>query len=700
MRRRFLTSPKPALTLLYSLLLPAIATAAAEEDVYFSELPVVASVSRLPQPLADAPTSVTVIDRDVIKASGARDLSDVFRLIPGFQTYPHTTEAPRVSYHGLGDGDYASRVQVLVDGRSMFSPLFGSGVNWATLPVALEDIERIEVVRGTNAVSYGSTAYLGVINIITVDPSLVRGVSVSTNYGNQNVRDYTLRAGGKLGESGNVRLTYRSQNDDALTNRYDWVDSYRTELVDMRADLALSDRDSLQISAGQAEGGLQNGRLKMSTGQSDPLNPIRDLEQKHTYAQFLWRRVLSPTSDVQLRYAHIQDRSSDAFSVTLPAIPPAHLAARTAVVNSTGDEGTRDELELQHAFRWSSSTRVVWGAHWQHDTMRSDFALPGQGTVARDNGRVFGNTEWKPAAWFTGNLGLAVENDSMAGSHVAPRLSTNFHLDQQNTLRLGVSRAYLNGNTVDYRGDWWLVPQWVASWSPFIPGLTPEYGFRAARNLPAERLSTVEIGYLGDWRDWRSSLDVRVFDERIHNRHYKIDMGYTNPLVASSTIPIQNVEIYGVEYQFRWQPLEGTRLMLSQTFARIAADYLPSALALTDSSLGNASKRADIENFTEHSMPSRTTALLLMQKLPYGLEFSAASYWQEAMKWSTNTSVGKYQRLDARIGYPFRFGALGGELALTAQTLDGSHLEYKGDGNHNEGRLVERRQWVSLRLDY
>jgi iron complex outermembrane receptor protein len=177
-------------------------------------------------------------------------------------------------------------------------------------------------------------------------------------------------------------------------------------------------------------------------------------------------------------------------------------------------------------------------------------------------------------------------------------------------------------------------------------------------------------------------------------------MGYTNPSVASSTIPIQNVEIYGVEYQFRWQPLDGTRVMLSQTFARIAADYLPSALVLTSSSLGNASKRADIENFTEHSMPSRSTALLLMQKLPYGLEFSAANYWQEAMKWSTNTSVGKYQRLDARIGYPFRFGAIGGEVALTAQTLDGSHMEYKGDGSHNEGRLVERRQWVSLRLDY
>ena len=258
------------------------ATWAADEDVYFSELPIVASVSRLPQRLADAPVAVTVVDREMIKASGARDLNDIFRLVPGFQTYPNNTEAARATYHGLGDGDYSSRVQVLIDGRSMLSPLFGSGVNWATLPVALEDIERIEVVRGTNAVSYGSNAFLGVINIITIDPALVRGTAVSSNYGNQNVRDYTLRTGGKIGEIGDFRFTYRYQNDDGLTNRYDWIDSYGSRLFDFRADFSLSERDSLQVSVGQVEGMTQNGRLKKNSHdifQADPTNPIRTVRQ-------------------------------------------------------------------------------------------------------------------------------------------------------------------------------------------------------------------------------------------------------------------------------------------------------------------------------------------------------------------------------------------------------------------------------------
>ena len=182
---------------------------AADEEAYFSELPIVASVSRLPQRLADAPTAVTVIDREMLRKMPIRDLNDVFRLVPGFQTYPNNTDAGRVTYHGMIDDIYAPRVQVLVDGRSMYSPLFGGSVNWLALPVMLDDIERIEIVRGTNAVSYGSNAYLGVINIITLDPAVSRGISVSSNYGNQNVRDYGVRIGGRIGEVGGVDVWRR-----------------------------------------------------------------------------------------------------------------------------------------------------------------------------------------------------------------------------------------------------------------------------------------------------------------------------------------------------------------------------------------------------------------------------------------------------------------------------------------------------------
>ena len=657
---------------------------ALDESAYFSELPVVASVSRLPQRLADAPTAVTVIDRDMIKASGVRNLNDLFRLVPGFQTYPSATEPPRVSYHGLNDEDYSPRVQVLIDGRSMYSPLFGNGVNWATMPVALEDIERVEVVRGTNAVSYGSNAFLGVINIITVDPALTHGVSVSTSYGSQNVRDYSLRAGGKLGEVGDFRFTYRQQNDNALANRGDWIDSYSSRLFDFRSDFALTGRDSLQVNVGQVIGVTEVGRLNGGTQFGQPTNPIRDLRQTSNYAQMLWRHTYSQTADLLLRYAYSEDNSDDAFNITIPGYPTFHI-------NQSGDRGIRHEIELINTVQLMPSSRVAWGASWRTDALSSDWVLPRQGAVHREVGRIFGNLEWRPANWLTGNAGLAGESDSLAGFHLSPRASANFHVTPQNTIRVGYSRAYRTGSIVDYRGDYW---------SSLV-----KYQFKADPNMPSERMDTWEIGFLGDWREWRSSLDVRLFREKVGDRLFYIDMDRAStPLgnsIPSTGMPIQDVTIKGIEYQFKWQPLESTRLVLNQAYIYIDSSYLASALANPKSTLGNSVGQLAIQELTESSAPRRSTSLLLMQKLPYGLQFSAAGYWQDKMKWSRNTWSEKYRRFDARLGYPFRWSGIGGELAYTVQSLNGAHNEYKSDTyTPSNDRVVDRRQWISLRLDF
>lgn len=688
---------------------------AVDESAYFSELPVVASVSRLPQRLADAPTAVTVIDRDMIKASGVRSLNDLFRLVPGFQTYPNTTEPPRVSYHGLNDEDYSPRVQVLIDGRSMYSPLFGNGVNWATMPVALEDIERIEVVRGANGVSYGSNAFLGVINIVTVDPALTRGVSVSTHYGSQNVRDYSLRAGGKLGEAGDFRFTYRQQNDDALANRGNWVDSFNSRLFDFRSDFALTERDSLQFSLGQVVGVTQVGRIPQSIDDylvlpgrpPQQTSPIRDLRQTGNYLQLVWSHVYSPTSDLQVRYAYTEDSSDDTFVLTLLPLFP-----KTYHINQTDGRGVRHELEVLHSAQLLKTMRLAWGGSWRDDMLRSDYVLPGQGSVHREVGRIFGNLEWRPATWLTGNAGVAGETDSLAGFHLSPRASANFHLTPENTVRIGYSRAYRTGSITDYRGNYCTTggqPSGKSSGSSCIADFLAlanrvKYEFRADPNMPSEQLDTWEIGYLGDWRDWRSSLDVRLFREKVGDRLFYIDQDsvtVNKDKIPSTGMPIQDVVIRGVEYQFKWQPFEATRLVLTQAFAHIDASYLDSALANSQSTLGTSNGFAGIDELTERSMPRRTTSLMLMQKLPYGLEFSAVGYWQDKMKWSRNTWSQKYHRVDARLGYPFRWGKLGGELAYTVQSLNGAHNEYKSNTTDPENdRVVDRRQWVSLRLDY
>lgn len=667
---------------------------AADEGAYFSDFPVVASVSRLPQRLADAPTAVTVIDQAMIKASGARSLNDVFRLVPGFQTHPHSTEPARVSYHGLSDEDYSPRVQVLIDGRSMYSPLFGSGVNWATMPVALEDIERIEVVRGTNSVSYGSNAFLGVINIITIDPALTRGFSVSASHGSQNVRDYGFRAGGRIGDAGDFRFTYRQQNDDALANRGDWIDDFQTRLFDFRADVAIDDRNALQLNAGRAEAVTGVGRLNRLTGTGKPDNPIRGMRQSDTYAQLIWRHAASQSADFQLRYAYVVDRANDAFNFVFPTAPP-----QTFYINQSGDEGVRHELEFQNNLQFASAGRFSWGGSWRDDSMRSAWVLPTQGTVHRETARLFGNWEAKPASWLTTNLGLAGENDSMAGFLWSPRLSANFHLDAENTFRLGYSRAHRTGSIYDYRADYRLTVK--------SGGMTvyDRYPYSADRNLQPESMDTWELGYLGNWRDWRSSLDVRLFHEKVTDRLYTIDRNANNNLVPGLTTPIQDVVIRGIEYQFKWQPFEQTRLALSQSFAKIDSDYLASALSYSNGTLSRQEDYRNIDALTERSMPRRATSLLWMQNLPYGVQFSLAGYWQDKMKWSSNSWSATYRRFDGRLAYPFRMGGVNAEIAYVVQSINGAHGEYKtydGSGKDPDGigRIVDRRQWISLRLDF
>jgi iron complex outermembrane receptor protein len=285
----------------------------------------------------------------------------------------------------------------------------------------------------------------------------------------------------------------------------------------------------------------------------------------------------------------------------------------------------------------------------------------------------------------------------MAGIHASPRVSTNFHFNAQNTVRLGLSRAYRTGSIQNYRGHEETPIPNVGPYQPYY-----DYIYRGNPDTPAERLDTAEIGYLGDWRDWRSSLDVRLFNERIPNRLYRIDLG-ASTAIPSSTIPIQDVQIVGVEYQFKWQPFDSTRLILNQTFARITSQFLASALALPNSTLATQ-KQQSIESFTNNSMPSRSTSVMWIQKLPLGFEFSLMGYAQQSMQWSSNSVSLKYHRVDSRLGYPFHVGAIGGELALTVQSLNGAHNEYKWPRSDDPiqvgGRVVERRQWVSLRLDF
>ena len=155
-------------------------------------LPEVLTATRLQQAPAAVPGSISVIDRELIKASGAREITELLRLVPGMLVVPEGNTT-NVNYHG-GLAAGARRLQVLVDGRSVYRPALAQ-VDWVDIPVALEDIERIEVFRGPNTVSYGANALLGVINIITRTPGDSLGTRLTYTSGKRGIQDWYARQG-------------------------------------------------------------------------------------------------------------------------------------------------------------------------------------------------------------------------------------------------------------------------------------------------------------------------------------------------------------------------------------------------------------------------------------------------------------------------------------------------------------------------
>ena len=238
--------PKPLRrSALAAALAAAPATRAAEppeapgELDFYAPLPVVLVSTRLQQPQRDAPVAVTVIDRDTIRASGAQDIPALMRLVPGMALGRVSGSRTTLALHGFTD-QFQRTMQVLVDGRSVYDPGFG-GVMWEDLPVALEDVERIEVMRDPASSLYGANAFAATINIITAHPRDQQGVALTATAGEQGLGRGFARYGGSTGDL-DYRVSLVRRDSDGLPGRHD---SSRTWAASLRADYRLGAQDLL-----------------------------------------------------------------------------------------------------------------------------------------------------------------------------------------------------------------------------------------------------------------------------------------------------------------------------------------------------------------------------------------------------------------------------------------------------------------------
>ncbi|MDK9701498.1 MAG: TonB-dependent receptor [Sulfuritalea sp.] len=651
--------------LLALLIAPAAAQEVSEKD-YFGDLPVVLSVSRLAQPLKDVPGSVTVLDRNTIRRSGAREVAEVLRLVPGFLFTMETGANPQAAYHS-GMDVFGARTQVYVDGRSLYSSFLFGDTHLGLRGIVLDDVERIEVLRGSNSASYGANAFLGVVNIITRNAADSHGVMASVTTGDRGINDNVARIGWG-GPNASFRLTSSRRVDRGLNKVYD--DSHVSR-VQFRADLAPSSDDDvmLQFAAGEVSRGGGTGAAG---------NPYRTHGQSDMSLNGRWQHQIDRDQKFELRATFEREAFSDSTLVsgTVAGIP-------VSAVQDSGGSVQRAELGLQHTITWSSRSRIVWGGEWRYELLNAPPLYSSRDSISLHQWRGFATFEWRPhEQWLLQASGMQ-EGHSYTGSTFSPRLAANFHLTPDHTLRGGISKSQRAPNFYELRADTRLYNLTPGSIVIPVGMQVPVAGwlYRSSGTVKPETLITHELGYLGHVRSANLQIDARAFVERMNDRISVVGTTVANP--AFPAFPYLSVKdfvnrpgphLHGFEYQFDWRPLPDTRLVFSE-----------------------AHIRSEIGSYTDEALeaPFRSNSLAWFQSLPRGFEFTAISTASTPFKWAGGGDlINTPRRLDVRLGMPFALGATRGEASVTVQAINGGHQIYKLT------QRFERRAFATLRLEF
>jgi len=631
------------------------------EQEFLGEMPVVLSVSRLSQPASDAPSAVTVIDRDMIQASGFRELADVFRLVPGFYVGYVSGNDPVVS-HGLTN-PYFGRVQVLVDGRSVYTPSWGQ-VHWTLLPFSLEDVERIEVTRGPNAASYGANSFMGIINIITRHPSQDRGGMIAVRYGDPNVKDAMARYAGTAG-GWDYRLSSGHKEDTGFESRND---NLRINHVSVRGDYRLNNADSLQVQGGYAGGTWGVGWF------GEALDGPRDRQVASGFTQLRWQRIHAPDDEVSMQFYH-------AFHQAREQVQTPVFGAFLPTIRRLEDDSQRFDLEVQRIQSLRDGLRGVWGASVRQDRIYAPQYLGSDRTHVVNLQRLFAHVEWQPSPSWTVNSGAMIEHNDLTGTDLAPRLSVSHHFTPNHTVRLGVSRAQRTPTMLEYAANYKEIINTAGA--PYV-----DQQYLSTGGLPPERVTTRELAYLGNFPRFGLAFDVRLYHEDIRDI-ILADNSPTAGLPDRYYLFLSGnwIDKRGVETQLRWR-YGATQLSLAHSFTQTRD------AGGTARDAGRDLKRAD---------PRHTFGGIVAHQFGHGIEGSIGYYYYDDMTPFGNSSdfIRAYSRKDVRLAKKFKMAAQRGEIALVTQNVGEPYRDFMWDPTKPLQRNeFKRRTFVTLKTEF
>lgn len=616
----------------------------------------VTSPAKKEQPLTGVPAAVYVIRNDDLRRSGAKSIPEALRGVPGLQVARTQSRKWAVSSRGFND-NLSNKLLVLIDGRSVYSPIH-SGVFWDVQDAFLEDVERIEVIRGPGGSLWGANAINGVINVITKKAGETRGGVLAAGAGTEERAFGGVRWGFEDEPGLDIRLFAKYNHyDDAASGLDPDRDAYDGGFLGragFRSDWKAGDRNHVSILGDFYDGQVKEDVAAPSLSSPTGVDAFRDRTDVRGGSVLLrWERELGKESSLtaQAYYDHTF-RSTGLFDDGI----------------QTGD------LDLQHRFQPLDGHDVIWGAGYR--VTRSDLrgTFPFHMTPERRSDDVVSAFLQDEIRLIRDRLRLVLgskfEHNDYSGFEYQPSARLAWTPDERHMVWLAASRAVRTPSIFDFDGR--LNPIVVPGAPPLVFSIRGNHEFRSEvliayeagyRVRPAEILSLDLAGFYNRYDRLRSGEVGAFFVE-------------TDPAPPHLVIPVDlgnglDAETWGVELAANFQMAPGWLLQASYSFLRL-----------------NAS-----EDTAERRDPRHTLWARLAIDLPWNLSLDLLGRYVSSLP---SFEVEAYAEADVRLAW--RDPSRRFEAALVGQNLvHDSHAEFESETQRGE---IERGVYLEATWRY
>lgn len=495
----------------------------------------VTSVAKEESTVGQSAAAVFVITNEMIRRSGATCIPEALRMSPGLDVARVNSSSWAITCRGFNNM-FANKLLVLIDGRTVYSPSF-SGTYWDMQDVVLEDVERIEVIRGPGGTLWGANAVNGVINIITKNARDTQGAYVDVGGGDIERSHETVRLGSRLGEDAHYRVYGKYFDRSAFYNENGKAgDAWTQGQFGFRTDMTLDriGNDTLTV-----QGDHYLGNSAMTAGFWAPFEFLPDIRHGETH---------TTGQNVLFRWRHVRDEDSD---WTVQGY--FDNAQRTTILNSSYIRTF--DLELKYHFRFNDRHQITCGGGYRniHDRLPSTDpytlgVIPEERTTFIANQYIQDEITLSPDLWAL-TLGCKVEQNSYTCFEYQPSIRLRYTPDRKHTAWGAISRAVHTPSRVDENL------------------LATELYFRTEGNpnMISETLFAYELG----WREQttpRFSWDVALFyNDYDHLRTVR----YVDLIPPFLVFQLDNgatASSYGVELASNWAVSERWRLSAQYTY--------------------------------------------------------------------------------------------------------------------------------------